>query len=110
MPFVPIIVLSTVFIYKMNNKRSKFDNNNLSAARARLEAAFRRMVIALILSFSVVETLAAIMIHIGVSRGLGWAYNWGDGLLIIQSSINLLFYIISGPVFRNALKEVIMCR
>ena len=89
---------------------SLFLGRKLSAERIRTELAYRRMIIALIISYIFIASAASVAIYVGLSQGHIWAYNLGDGLLVTQSSLNLVFYMFSGPVFRNALWRAITCK
>ncbi|XP_075263964.1 uncharacterized protein LOC142355789 [Convolutriloba macropyga] len=106
-PGVLILGFSAGFIYKLN--KSKVSGASLSPERLRVESAFRRMIVSLIISYAIFATGASVFIHLGITEGYAWAYNLGDGSLVMQSSINLLSYIVSGPVFRKALWVTITC-
>ncbi|XP_075255832.1 kappa-type opioid receptor-like isoform X2 [Convolutriloba macropyga] len=106
-----ILTFSILFMIHLNTARSKFERNKRhSAERLRVEAGFRRMIMALVASYIILGSTNVVGSALYTAGGHEWAYNLGDGALVLQNSLNLFFYILSGPVFREALYAVSTCK
>ena len=90
--------------------------------RADFEQGMKRMLIVLSTSFAIFTTTAASLIMLPIAMGDSvkpFAYNLfeiGDMCLVLNGSCSFIFYMISGPMFRNAFWSMVrpqnhqMCR
>ncbi|XP_063727467.1 uncharacterized protein LOC134855017 [Symsagittifera roscoffensis] len=106
-----ILLFSILFILHLNAASSKFERSKRSSSeRLRTEAGFRRMIMALVMSYVILGSTNVVGSALHSAGDYQWATNLGDGALVLQNSLNLFFYILSGPVFREALYAASTCK